>query len=71
MLDMGFEPALHRIAQYVPRSRQTLFFSATWPREVQAIANRFAINRPVKLFVGKVSVSGGAWPVKGPGLLVR
>ena len=38
MLDMGFEPQIQRIVATLPRQRQTLFFSATWPREVKAIA---------------------------------
>ena len=32
MLDMGFEPQIQRIVASIPRQRQTLFFSATWPR---------------------------------------
>ena len=34
MLDMGFEPQIQRIVRSIPTERQTLFFSATWPREV-------------------------------------
>ena len=34
MLDMGFEPQIQKIVRTIPRQRQTLFFSATWPREV-------------------------------------
>jgi superfamily II DNA/RNA helicase len=33
MLDMGFEPQIQKILQHVPRSRHTMFFTATWPRE--------------------------------------
>jgi superfamily II DNA/RNA helicase len=32
---------------------QTLFFSATWPQEVKAIARRFCRNDPVHLYVGE------------------
>ena len=35
MLDMGFEPQIQRIVRSIPAERQTLFFSATWPREVR------------------------------------
>ena len=35
MLDMGFEPQIQRILRSIPAERQTLFFSATWPREVR------------------------------------
>jgi superfamily II DNA/RNA helicase len=34
---------------------QTLFFSATWPQEVKAIARRFCRNDPVHLYVGESS----------------
>ena len=33
MLDMGFEPQIREIMKKVPRKRQTLMFSATWPEE--------------------------------------
>lgn len=47
MLDMGFEPQIQRIVASIPRQRQTLFFSATWPREVKAIAAQFVTNNTV------------------------
>jgi ATP-dependent RNA helicase RhlE len=37
MLDMGFLPDVRRILKYVPKQRQTLFFSATMPREIIAL----------------------------------
>eukprot|EP00195_Chlamydomonas_chlamydogama_P017116 CAMPEP_0202896480 /NCGR_PEP_ID=MMETSP1392-20130828/5473_1 /ASSEMBLY_ACC=CAM_ASM_000868 /TAXON_ID=225041 /ORGANISM="Chlamydomonas chlamydogama, Strain SAG 11-48b" /LENGTH=699 /DNA_ID=CAMNT_0049581853 /DNA_START=23 /DNA_END=2120 /DNA_ORIENTATION=+ len=55
MLDMGFEEALQQVSRHVPSSRQTLFFSATWPREVQRAAEQFATNSPTRLFIGQVS----------------
>jgi ATP-dependent RNA helicase DDX5/DBP2 len=54
MLDMGFEPQIKRIVARIPTQRQTLFFSATWPREVKAIAAQFVVNRTVHVFVGGV-----------------
>lgn len=54
MLDMGFEPQIQRIVARIPRERQTLFFSATWPREVKSIASQFVTNHPVHVFVGAV-----------------
>jgi superfamily II DNA/RNA helicase len=36
MLDMGFEPQIQRIVSRLPPHRQTLFFSATWPKEVSS-----------------------------------
>lgn len=38
MLDMGFLPALKRIIQEIPEKRHSLFFSATMPRPVKALA---------------------------------
>jgi len=35
MLDMGFEPQIRKILDLTRTDRQTLMFSATWPREVQ------------------------------------
>jgi ATP-dependent RNA helicase DDX5/DBP2 len=53
MLDMGFEPQIQRIVRSIPANRQTLFFSATWPREVKAIASQFVTNKTVSLAVLK------------------
>lgn len=57
MLDLGFEPQLRQIIQLTPVERQTLMWSATWPREVRAVrpnalpapasAAAVAISRPV------------------------
>jgi hypothetical protein len=41
MLDMGFEPQIRKIVDQIRPDRQTLMWSATWPREVQSIANEF------------------------------
>jgi superfamily II DNA/RNA helicase len=35
MLDMGFIPDIERICKLVPFTRQTLFFTATMPPEIQ------------------------------------
>lgn len=40
MLDMGFFPDINRILTLIPKKRQTLFFSATMPKEVQALASK-------------------------------
>ena len=48
MLDMGFEPQIQKIVRSIPAQRQTLFFSATWPREVKSIASQFVTNRTVR-----------------------
>lgn len=41
MLDMGFEPQIRRIVENIPKDRQTLMFSATWPQEIQSLASEF------------------------------
>jgi superfamily II DNA/RNA helicase len=54
MLDMGFIPDIERIAKMIPFTRQTLFFSATMPAEIQKLADRFLQN-PVRIEVAKPS----------------
>lgn len=44
MLDMGFIPDIERICKLLPFTRQTLFFSATMPREIQRLADNFLHN---------------------------
>jgi superfamily II DNA/RNA helicase len=44
MLDMGFIPDIERIGKLVPFTRQTLFFTATMPAEIQRIADTFLHN---------------------------
>lgn len=52
MLDMGFIPDIERIAKLIPFTRQTLFFSATMPAEIQKLADRFLQN-PERVEVAK------------------
>ena len=44
MLDMGFIPDIERIVKLIPFTRQTLFFSATMPPEIQKLADKFLQN---------------------------
>jgi superfamily II DNA/RNA helicase len=44
MLDMGFIPDVEKIASILPKIRQTLFFSATFPPEVKRLADAFLMN---------------------------
>jgi superfamily II DNA/RNA helicase len=44
MLDMGFMPDVERIVGFLPRTRQTLFFSATMPPEIRRLADKFLSN---------------------------
>lgn len=58
MLDMGFEPQIRRIVQQedMPAERQTLMFSATFPRNMQMLARDFLLDY-VFLAVGRVGSS--------------
>ncbi|TXG50212.1 hypothetical protein EZV62_022736 [Acer yangbiense] len=51
MLDMGFEPQIRKIIAQIRPDRQTLYWSATWPREVETLARQFLRN-PYKVIVG-------------------
>ncbi|HZU50585.1 MAG TPA: DEAD/DEAH box helicase [Sphingomicrobium sp.] len=44
MLDLGFIHALRRIVTLVPKERQTLFFSATMPRAIKELADKYLTN---------------------------
>ncbi len=52
MLDMGFIPDIERICGLLPVRRQTLFFSATMPPEIEKLTTRF-LNQPVRLQVAR------------------
>ncbi|OAY65335.1 DEAD-box ATP-dependent RNA helicase 30 [Ananas comosus] len=51
MLDMGFEPQIRKIISQIRPDRQTLYWSATWPREVEALARQF-LHNPYKVIIG-------------------
>ncbi|GGD53090.1 DEAD/DEAH box helicase [Erythrobacter arachoides] len=50
MLDLGFIHALRRISQLVPESRQTLFFSATMPKQIKELVGKYC-HDPVTVSV--------------------
>ncbi|KAJ4840569.1 DEAD-box ATP-dependent RNA helicase 37 [Turnera subulata] len=60
MLDMGFEPQIRKIVEQMdmprPGLRQTMLFSATFPKEIQRLASDFLANY-VFLAVGRVGSS--------------
>ncbi|KAJ2726777.1 pre-mRNA processing RNA-helicase [Coemansia sp. Benny D115] len=51
MFDMGFEPQVSKITQGVRPSRQTVLFSATFPRQMEALARKI-LRRPLEIVVG-------------------
>ena len=66
MCDMGFLPDIRRIIRRIPERRQTLFFSATMPRDIKALADRILSN-PETVEVGgnepAKTVSHALYPV--------
>ncbi|MDP4185571.1 MAG: DEAD/DEAH box helicase [Bacteroidota bacterium] len=54
MLDMGFVNDVKKVIQRLPVQRQTLFFSATMPAEINKLANSILVN-PLKVEVTPVS----------------
>ena len=54
MLDMGFIHDVRRILGWLPKQKQTLFFSATMPPEVRGLVDGLLVN-PVKVAVNPVS----------------
>ncbi len=61
MLNMGFREELEAILSETPADKTTLLFSATMPKEVRKIADRF-MNNPLEITIGKQNV--GAENVK-------
>jgi ATP-dependent RNA helicase RhlE len=53
MLDMGFQPAIARIATMLPAVRQTLCYSATLEGAVREVAHKYLKN-PVRIEIGSV-----------------
>ena len=49
----GFEPQIRSIIAKIPFIRQTLLFSATWPKEIQRLAFDF-LKDPIQINVGDV-----------------
>lgn len=59
MLDMGFEPQIRDIIDQTSKTRQTLMWSATWPKEVRSLANDF-LNDPAYLQVGSRNLTANS-----------
>merc|ERR1719263_2538397 len=56
MLDMGFEPQVRKICTQCRPDRQTLMWSATWPREVQKLARDLCREQPVHVNIGSTDM---------------
>jgi superfamily II DNA/RNA helicase len=68
MLDMGFIPDIERICKTLPFTRQTLFFSATMPPEIQRLTGQF-LHNPERVEATPLSSTVASleqWVVKAP-----
>ena len=55
MLDMGFTPQIEMILKFVPKTHQTLLFSATLPQNILRISERY-LNSPERISTGATSI---------------
>jgi ATP-dependent RNA helicase RhlE len=67
MLDMGFLPDIRRILRHIPARRQTLFFSATMPPPIAALASEM-LKKPVTISLQRkaapaAGITQAAYPV--------
>uniref|UniRef100_A0A224XM99 RNA helicase n=1 Tax=Panstrongylus lignarius TaxID=156445 RepID=A0A224XM99_9HEMI len=56
MLDMGFEPQIRKIMEQIRPDRQVLMWSATWPKEVQALAQDY-LRDYVQVNIGSLELA--------------
>uniref|UniRef100_A0A8D3EFN2 RNA helicase n=1 Tax=Scophthalmus maximus TaxID=52904 RepID=A0A8D3EFN2_SCOMX len=56
MLDMGFEPQIRKIIEQIRPDRQTLMWSATWPKDVRQLAEDF-LREYVQINIGALELS--------------
>lgn len=52
---MGFEPQIRKIVSQIRPDRQTLMWSATWPKEIQSMARDF-LSDPYQVHVGSIDL---------------
>ncbi|XP_066991485.1 ATP-dependent RNA helicase p62 isoform X2 [Anabrus simplex] len=55
MLDMGFEPQIRKIVEQIRPDRQTLMWSATWPKEVRKLAEEFLADH-IQINIGSLNL---------------
>lgn len=56
MLDMGFEPQIRKIVDQIRPDRQTLMWSATWPKSVQSLARDY-LKDYIQVNIGSLELS--------------
>ena len=54
MLDMGFELDIRSILDNCPEDRQSLLFSATFPKEVKNLAKKLCYGDAIHLQIGRI-----------------
>ncbi len=59
MLDMGFEEDMALILKATPKSRQTVFFSATFPEEIEAMSRTYQ-RHPARITISEKTEAAGA-----------
>ncbi|HEX5216837.1 MAG TPA: DEAD/DEAH box helicase [Vicinamibacterales bacterium] len=68
MLDMGFLPEIRKILRYLPRRRQTLFFSATMPPPIRELSREMlhqpAVIQRERATVAPVGIAQAVYPVR-------
>lgn len=57
MFDLGFEPQVMRIVNNIRSDKQTILFSATFPKKMEALARKI-LKKPIEITVGGKSVVG-------------
>ncbi len=55
MFDMGFAPQVNEVVRRIPVQRQTLLFSATFPKEIRELAGR-VLRNPVEIEISKTQL---------------
>jgi ATP-dependent RNA helicase RhlE len=58
MFDMGFLPEIRRIVKHLPRTRQTLLFSATMPSDIRRLTEEILLD-PVRVQIGHTAPAAG------------
>ena len=61
MLGMGFLPQIQTVIQACPRERQTMMFSATWPKDVHKLAQDY-LTKPMHVQIGSHGLRGYSGP---------
>ncbi|NVN98934.1 MAG: DEAD/DEAH box helicase [Geobacteraceae bacterium] len=59
MLDLGFIDAIKEVAAFLPEKRQTMLFSATYPKEIKQLADEL-LNKPRKVEVARRTITADA-----------